>query len=101
MPADPTTLEPSPELSRLPAAHANADRLRRLVLRVLPNLIGLGLLGWFLHGLDTTGFVTAVRAMRPSLVAGIAAAAFVETSVRGCCFIVCARPDRALGDTCS
>jgi uncharacterized membrane protein YbhN (UPF0104 family) len=52
----------------------------------VPNLIGLCLLGWFLHGLDKTGFVAAVKALRPAQVLGIAGAAFIETSVQGLLF---------------
>jgi uncharacterized membrane protein YbhN (UPF0104 family) len=62
------------------------QRLRRVLARILPNVIGLCLLGWFLRGLDMTGFAAAVRALRPGFVVGIAAAAFGESSVQGLLF---------------
>ncbi len=68
-------------MSALPSASH-----RGLVLRVLPNLLGVALLGWFLHGLDLAGFGRALRALRPGTVLGIAAASFVETATQGFLF---------------
>lgn len=71
----------------LPGPEAPAQPPKaRLWLRLLPNLLGAALLGWFLHGLDTAGFWRALRALHLSTVAGIAAASFVETATQGFMF---------------
>ena len=71
----------------LPAPEAPASPPKaRLWLRLLPNLLGAALLGWFLHGLDTAGFWRSLRALRLSTVVGISAASFVETATQGFLF---------------
>lgn len=73
-------------LNNPPAPAAPEPPATRLWLRLLPNLLGILLLGWFLHGLDTAGFWRSLRALRLSTVVGISAASFVETATQGFLF---------------
>ncbi len=58
----------------------------RWLLRLLPNLIGIALLGWFFHGLNTQVFWAALRELQPRTVIGISVMTFLETATQGLLF---------------